>query len=84
MNIDEMEAGPEMDMLVAEKVMGWTQHQSEEFPDMIYWMPDGRDIKGAYKFSPSTSISEAWEVVEKAEKDGFNFFIGFGALAHDI
>jgi len=26
MNIDEMEAGREMDALIAEKVMGWTRH----------------------------------------------------------
>ena len=67
--IDKMEAGRKMDMLVAEKVMGWKRH--------------GTDIAASNPFPYSTSISAAWEVVEKMEKDGFNFFIESCKPAYD-
>jgi hypothetical protein len=48
-NLSMMEAGPELDRLIAERVMGW---------DAVEW------INSPY-FKPSTQIEFAWRVVEK-------------------
>lgn len=68
MNIDEMKAGRELDALVAEKVMGWTdarvgirsqrRFHREELPTPVDVGPDE-------EWSPSTDIAAAWEVVAK-------------------
>ena len=56
--IDEHPASRCLDALVAEKVMGW--HDCEG-----YWEDDKVIHTGAGGWYPSTSISAAWEVVEK-------------------
>ncbi|WP_245856106.1 BC1872 family protein [Paenibacillus rigui] len=55
-----MDSGPELDKLVAEKVMGWTSIAK------LRW----KDPKGVTNFVPdySTDISAAWEVVEKMSR----------------
>lgn len=63
MNIDELEAGPELDARIAEKVMGWkwnivggvcyADRFTENAPDC--WI----------EFKPSIAIADAWDVVEK-------------------
>lgn len=77
-HIDSLEAGPELDILIAEKVMGWRLGE----PHYVYekdmhggsteqsWEGPGLPRKDGTKplnfgFNPSTSISAAWEVVEK-------------------
>jgi hypothetical protein len=66
-DIVNLEAGRELDTLVAEKVMGWTD-----------WREDsgGRRIKApgenSRPFSPSTDIGDAFEV---AAKIGTNFVL---------
>jgi len=78
MNIDQMPAGPEMDRLVAEKVMGWRLDVAH--PGQQIW----RDLTAnrnrttshleSYRdFSPSTSIAHAWEMVEALK--GFDVFL---------
>ena len=76
-----MEAGRELDTLVAEKVMGW-----EATADGLYWdarqkrtrlvlgsaIAKKREEMGiengpGFVFAPSTDIAAAWEVVEKAD-----------------
>ncbi len=62
-----MEAGREMDALVATKVMGW-----EDDPEVPYW--DARDVNGqvihvSRRWSPSTDIAAAWEVFEFLSKN---------------
>lgn len=76
-----MEAGRELDALVAEKVMGWSSQA-----DGLYWdagnhrtrlvlgsiIAKKRDEMGlenahGFVFAPSTNIADAWEVVEKAD-----------------
>ena len=73
-----MEAGRELDALVAEKVMGWSSQA-----DGLYWdagnhrtrlvlgsiIAKKRDEMGlenahGFVFAPSTNIADAWEVVE--------------------
>lgn len=75
-----MKAGPKLDALIAEKVMGWRLVKVEEWepadPNTCRWHLDdgwawdGRDGSDyAWKWKPSTDISLAWQVVEKlAEK----------------
>lgn len=59
-----MPARPELDALVAEKVMGWTV-------DPIYRMYTGGEMRHAAgenmatRFNPSVDIRHAWEVAEK-------------------
>lgn len=79
-NIDTMPAGPEMDRLIAEKVMGWRlfNYETDE-PAIDHLSSDGcawRDAQGrdgfdgeAWKWAPSADIAHAWEVVEKMEDD---------------
>ena len=56
-DIDNMPAGREMDVLVAERVMGW------EYEHPVWRLPSGGFV--VYKPVFSISISAAWEVVEK-------------------
>jgi hypothetical protein len=56
----------ELDALVAEKVMGWTWHDT-----MLCWYPSTpgatlNDTRSKQDWQPSTDISAAWEVVEKS------------------
>lgn len=64
---DTMPAGPELDRLVAEMVMGWKLR-----PDgMAYhggatgWRVPHPGAVPPAQFSPSTNIANAWEVVER-------------------
>jgi len=60
MNYDEMPAGREMDVLIAEKVMGWKWDSRDE----VFYDQEGRsrvDIFNRF----SSEIEYAWMVVEK-------------------
>lgn len=52
MNIDTIPDGPELDMLIAEKVMGWRGEGLKAAEVGILWCP-------------STHIAHAWEVMSK-------------------
>ena len=58
-----MNAGRELDALVAEKVMGWKD------PSPVFGLME--DVEGNANFPPdySTSIAAAWRVVEKWQGD---------------
>lgn len=60
----------DIDVAIAKKVMGWKKGELNWTIDEL-WI----DSKGSYKyvgkFSPSTNISDAWQVVEKMRKEGF-------------
>lgn len=67
-----MPAGEEMDALVAEKVMGWTDAGSAFCreclnPEVLHWHDAGGRLRCGYN-SFSRGISAAWEVVEKMGK----------------
>lgn len=77
-DIDKVEAGPALDALVAEKVMGWTKHEHKPMPLIgtgRHWQRrDGTRVERWYRQSAygdddccpfSTDISAAWEVVKK-------------------
>ena len=67
----EMPAGREMDVLIAENVMGWAVHQR----NTAWWVKvaDENEVTtevmgvtyGKDRFAPSTNIADAWEVVER-------------------
>lgn len=68
-----MPAGPKLDALIAEKVMGWTSYEShltcEDFgtrgEPLIFWNPPGMTSAGATLPPFSTDIAAAWQVVER-------------------
>ena len=66
--------GPELDALVAEKVMGKEQYAEEltkEEAHWVYQLPAG--VTTVYRFPKfSTSIEAAWEVVKQLESHGFH------------
>jgi len=61
-----MNPGPELDALVAEKVMGWSvsedgtvwRDESLKYPDRLPLL----------EWHPSTQIGDAWQVVEKVKE----------------
>lgn len=66
-----MQPGPELDRLVAEKVMGWRVHNRNTAFYVLAGEEDGpmfnlskHDTCGSLRFAPSTNIAHAWEVVE--------------------
>jgi hypothetical protein len=76
-----MKPGRELDALVAEKVMGW--RLEERGYGATFWVDENGKVKRAAEpcsidfcscevFSPSTDISDAWEVVEKLRDLGFH------------
>jgi len=76
----KLEAGEELDALVAENVMGWLRIPSElNGQQKIVVPPDGNPHpmdwwwgRSVYGLVPkySTDIAAAWEVVERLERDG--------------
>lgn len=75
-NYADMPAGPEMDRLVAEKVMGWISAGSP------YWYKDGYNVQSVYEWQPSARIDNAWQVVEKMEERGSPLRMMFKSI-HD-
>ena len=74
MNIDELQAGPVLDALVAERVMGWTQIKStlqglRRLRSLVYsgssWLDKRTGCRKAHnRRSPSTDITAAQKVWE--------------------
>jgi hypothetical protein len=72
-----MNAGRELDALVAEKVMGWRRHPTNQWNDR--WHDGDRELDADHAiegeggdyyhpdkaWEPSTDIAAAWEVVEE-------------------
>ena len=59
-----MPAGREMDVLIAEKVMGWKT--GERGVNAGYWVNDkGKEVHFKDTWYPSADVTVAWEVVEK-------------------
>lgn len=61
--IDAMEAGPQLDALIAEKVMNWHLDSHLGF---FHWLDSDNQPQALIAdFEPSTDIAAAWPVVEK-------------------
>jgi hypothetical protein len=72
-----MEAGPELDALVAKKVMGWMKPPATSILKPMWVEPPRGTVHPSLpRFS--TNISDAWEVLERIKSNGFNFFLGNG------
>jgi hypothetical protein len=67
----ELEAGPELDAIIAEKVMGWEPGKIEN--GLALWWETDQGTKYPHDAPFSTDISSAWEVVEFLRKEGFDF-----------
>lgn len=75
MNIDDMPAGPEMDRLVAERVMGW-EPKPPRWNGWWYY-EDHRPDEDSKCFQPSTNIAHAWEVVDRMKIRGDDVCLDF-------
>ena len=80
MNSAELPAGPRLDALVAETVLGWVRvmHQGRE-----RWSHSGR----AYRDDPprySTDIAAAWQIVEWARADDRRWELYCVALQDEV
>ncbi len=74
-NIDEHEAAPCLNAWIAETVMGGVETMNFQEKAECYWrfetlegkgmLVDSKVLRGTALWSPSTSIADAWEVVEK-------------------
>jgi hypothetical protein len=66
MSATELQAGRELDALVAEKVMGWT-YLGERWSDTNHSGYQWRDSTGTRHETPpfSTDIAAAWEALER-------------------
>lgn len=71
--IDEIEAGGELDAFVAEKVMGWKHGSFGRYK--VWNLPSGGQLTDFGLPEYSTDIAKAWQTVEKLEKQGFLFRI---------
>lgn len=94
MNIDELQAGRELDALIAEKVMEWTQCGFDEIGQEWTGIPEGGQ-PGYHSVIPSytTNIAAAWQVVEKLgmqcgfsihEKEPFAMHNGISLVAETV
>jgi hypothetical protein len=81
-DIREMPAGPEMDALVAELVMGWRPYENgRQYCDLSCGLPADRDVDDFIHYScsyeipddwsPSTDIAAAWLVIDKMRAAGW-------------
>jgi len=71
----KLEPGSELDRLVAERVMGWQESSDfaieKETGDLLKIDLSDSIFKGLWKWSPSTDIAAAWEVVRKMLDSGW-------------
>jgi hypothetical protein len=81
MSVDELPAGPELDRLVAEMVMGWQwgKNRIDAGMDAFGDWREAHEVEGPIRnpggyfvrhWSPSTDIAHAWEVVERMSELG--------------
>jgi hypothetical protein len=81
--IARLPAGPELDRLVAERVMGWTlapdkSSSGKVMPWNAWYAEDGTRIcaeEGVYDLHYSRDMSLAWEVVKRMWNAGHDFEI---------
>lgn len=71
MDYDELKAGPDLDKLVAERVMGWhlVDINTGDVPYWVWFDSNSHLQTEAVLWKPSEWISCAWQVVEKWIKD---------------
>jgi hypothetical protein len=83
--IDQLQAGRELDTLIAIYVMEWHGEREETFWPNTEWV--WRDKRGYKVGGPtefSTEIASAWRAVMKLRQDGWLFRIADGEQRKDI
>lgn len=70
---EEMEAGPELDRLIAEEVMGWTKLRQRRAGEWCGVPPDSEAVYPVSFYSDD--MGAAWAVVEKMVSDGEVFIV---------
>jgi len=70
LEIDELKAGPELDALIAEKVMGWEYLPHRLDQGWPWKVQDGVRATKCPKYS--TQMTSAWEVAEKISREQFS------------
>ena len=84
-----MEPGIELDILIAEKVFGWSRSIIDEHLRMVGYLISDTMENDLPRFSPSLNISDAWKIVEKLfngysiEKDGKLYFVKYHYGGYD-
>lgn len=76
MNIDQLQPGRELDILIAEKIFGHMMNEDH----IVKWAQiSDDDWEPSFEPCPhySTSIADAWQVVEKMKELGAEINIGF-------
>jgi len=75
--IFKLKAGPELDRLIAERVMEWRESSDfaieKETGNLLKIDLSDSIFKGLWKWSPSTDVAAAWEVVEYMAQKQFDF-----------
>ena len=74
MDVNSMPAGPELDALVAEKVMGYVR--ATDIMVGTYWRR--QEDEASFVFHPSSDIADAWRVVEKMKPVWGKFRLSYG------
>lgn len=64
-----MKPGRELDVLVAEKVMGWTKKVPESYTQADHWIIPDLPNLSTTDWHPSINMSDAWIVVERLRGD---------------
>jgi len=64
----KLEAGPQLDRIIAERVMGWEYDLLRDA-----WFKDGEGEIWAENWHPSTDIKAAWKVVENRRQWGWTW-----------
>jgi hypothetical protein len=70
-----MEAGRELDILIAEKVMQWRRIDGTDYTEPVFEYAEGR-LKFAPKYS--TDMTTAMQVIECMEQFGYSYYIEGG------
>jgi len=75
-----LEPGPELDRLLAERLMGWRVERKAIFGYSVWEDKAGReraseDSAGDLDWSPSSDISAAWEIVQAMEDRGWQLLM---------
>ncbi|GAB7387388.1 hypothetical protein BSNK01_12240 [Bacillaceae bacterium] len=70
-----MEAGRELDALVAEKVMGWTYRKLPTLDEGAWVIEEKEPVIWESRWKPSIRIKDAWLVVEKMIDSGFDLHL---------
>jgi hypothetical protein len=67
--VSELKAGPELDALIAEKVMGWKVKHFLTINIYEAYDEEENPVILGKEFSPSGNIGDAWQVVERLNWD---------------